>query len=587
MLSSGTTNTSLRILHVDQDVDYSRLVGESLERSGAGLVSVAATDSIQSTLARVLAEDFDAIVFDPALPNGDGLKFCETFRELRCDMPLIALGSDESDAAAMAAIIEGAQDYLIKGRTEGASVLRAIRFAQERLRARQQDSVNSSAKQFSIPVSPRVLLVEDNLGDAVLLEDNLAESWIGNIEVETAGRLSVALDRLSQGGIDAAIIDLALPDSRGLDTCRALTRQSPGLVYLVHSGSNDEALAFKTIQLGANDYITKGLHSGQRVARGLRLAFARQAFDSIPRRQGARGANYIAEAVSQNQPLTVAETRSTLAAPRYANLEKTRDVSYPLIKSLLVIPLGPGGLPDWERHEVGFTCEMSRSGLTMELETSRLSGNAWIVGVERRDGRYCYAGIEVRESSPASAKTWRVYGTFGGPGQDILDAASSAPVFDAESRGLTRRYPSEVFHEWQKVHVLRPVLLDTVQVCPRCFSLPTFRAGCASCGSGRVAVERMAHHFKCAYVGLLEEFERDGIMICPKCRDRNIVVGADFEYQRGTTRCQDCHWRGAAPEPVGQCLRCAYRFPGKIAHHMDLVGYQVDRLDALAFIAAP
>lgn len=63
----------------------------------------------------------------------------------------------------------------------------------------------------------RVLLVEDNPGDARLLKEMLWEIPAFRLHVIWADRLSAALERLAEGGIDVVLLDLSLPDSRGLN----------------------------------------------------------------------------------------------------------------------------------------------------------------------------------------------------------------------------------------------------------------------------------------------------------------------------------------------------------------------------------
>src|SRR5438067_2414027 len=64
----------------------------------------------------------------------------------------------------------------------------------------------------------RVLLVEDSPGDARLIQEYLAEVEGLRLEVEGAARLTQGMTRLAGGGIDVVLLDLSLPDSRGMDT---------------------------------------------------------------------------------------------------------------------------------------------------------------------------------------------------------------------------------------------------------------------------------------------------------------------------------------------------------------------------------
>ena len=64
----------------------------------------------------------------------------------------------------------------------------------------------------------RILLVEDNPGDARLIREMLAEAEVQDFTVEWVTRLADGLERLDQDQIDLVLLDLGLPDSRGLDT---------------------------------------------------------------------------------------------------------------------------------------------------------------------------------------------------------------------------------------------------------------------------------------------------------------------------------------------------------------------------------
>lgn len=109
----------------------------------------------------------------------------------------------------------------------------------------------------------KILLVEDNPGDARLIQESLADAGEGQFNVETADRLATALLRLAAGGVDATLLDLALPDSTGWDTFEKVRVQSPGVPIIVLTGLSDDALAVKMVQKGAQDFVAKvGLNGG-------------------------------------------------------------------------------------------------------------------------------------------------------------------------------------------------------------------------------------------------------------------------------------------------------------------------------------
>ena len=127
----------------------------------------------------------------------------------------------------------------------------------------------------------KVLLVEDNPGDARLMREMLAEaSMTGALssafDLECAGRLSTGLERLSAGGIDIMLLDLSLPDSHGLDTFVKARAQAPDMPMVVLSGFDDEALAIEAVREGAQDYLVKGQVNGSLLVRAIRYAIERK-----------------------------------------------------------------------------------------------------------------------------------------------------------------------------------------------------------------------------------------------------------------------------------------------------------------------
>jgi CheY-like chemotaxis protein len=166
--------------------------------------------------------------------------------------------------------------------------------------------------------------------------------------------------------------------------------------------------------------------------------------------------------------------------------------------------------------------------------------------------------------------------------QRSIQSGYLVPIFDPQTMRHKFGVPMSVLRTWEQDGSLDKVLLDRVQKCPECRSLPTFRFGCASCGSGHVTNERLIHHFACAYAGPVNRFDDGEQLNCPKCRERNLIVGADFEYLNGPYVCLACDWSSAELEHIGHCLKCGFRFPAHEAFVEDLVGYHVNRMDLLA-----
>jgi len=122
----------------------------------------------------------------------------------------------------------------------------------------------------------KVLLVEDNLPDARLMQEYLADVPGTPFELEHAELLEEGLARLAKGGIDLVLLDLSLPDSLGLETFARTHAAAPQVPIIVLSGRDDESLAIQTVHEGAQDYLVKGHVDSRLLARAMRYAIERK-----------------------------------------------------------------------------------------------------------------------------------------------------------------------------------------------------------------------------------------------------------------------------------------------------------------------
>ena len=121
-----------------------------------------------------------------------------------------------------------------------------------------------------------VLLIEDNPGDARLIQEMLSEASQDRYQLECADRLSKGLERLGNGGIDIVLLDLGLPDSQGIDAFEQVQAQAPVLPIIVLTGFDDEVLAIEAIRHGAQDYLVKGDVDSTVLYRAVRHAVERK-----------------------------------------------------------------------------------------------------------------------------------------------------------------------------------------------------------------------------------------------------------------------------------------------------------------------
>jgi len=129
----------------------------------------------------------------------------------------------------------------------------------------------------------RVLMIEDNPGDARLMMESLSGTSDPAYRVEWVDRLSIGLARLADGGIDVILLDLGLPDSQGLEALPLILSSAPAVPVVVLSGVGDEEYSVKAVQAGAQDYVVKGNPSRYAMMRSLRCAIQRKRADEALR----------------------------------------------------------------------------------------------------------------------------------------------------------------------------------------------------------------------------------------------------------------------------------------------------------------
>src|SRR4030043_406306 len=115
-----------------------------------------------------------------------------------------------------------------------------------------------SNKKVKILKNVKILLIEDNPGDARLIKEMLAEAPDVSFELESANRLSAGLKCLDKETPDVILLDIGLPDSQGLDTLKKVYAQAKTVPIVVLTGLEDEAVGVEAVQQGAQDYLVKG-----------------------------------------------------------------------------------------------------------------------------------------------------------------------------------------------------------------------------------------------------------------------------------------------------------------------------------------
>lgn len=122
-----------------------------------------------------------------------------------------------------------------------------------------------------------VVLVEDAIPYARLVELILADAVPGGVEVRHHERVGTAVEDLRERGADCVLLDLGLPDANGLEAVSWVLNAAGGAPVVVLSGHDDDELAVAAIRAGAQDYLVKGQESPpSRFVRAIRVAIERR-----------------------------------------------------------------------------------------------------------------------------------------------------------------------------------------------------------------------------------------------------------------------------------------------------------------------
>jgi len=121
----------------------------------------------------------------------------------------------------------------------------------------------------------KVLLLEDNPGDAFLIKFYLGESASPLFHVTHAENLKAALEHMDSNKFDIIISDMNLPDSFGVDTIKGIMGKHPGNLVIVLTGLTDEEVGLETVRYGSQDFLVKGKFDGKVLVSSIMFAFER------------------------------------------------------------------------------------------------------------------------------------------------------------------------------------------------------------------------------------------------------------------------------------------------------------------------
>ena len=118
------------LLIEDNPADIYLLQEEFAALSGDPQLQIAKT--VAAAVAVIGKERPDVVLLDLSLPDGDGLECLSAIQQAGPDLPILILSGNADQTMAIEAVRRGAQDYLMKGQTHPAGLMRTLQYAIER-----------------------------------------------------------------------------------------------------------------------------------------------------------------------------------------------------------------------------------------------------------------------------------------------------------------------------------------------------------------------------------------------------------------------------------------------------------------------
>ena len=216
----------IKILMIEEDLEYTKSLTRSLSGVKAFVFSISCAPSLSKAFSQIETEDFDVVLLDLFLPQCQGLLTLKKLRACNSDLPIIILTGKEDVELAINAVRYGAQDYLIKSQITSHFLSLAIRYAVERKKTEKFHREQLHFLQSVMDNIPNPLFVKDT--DLLFNVCNLAfEEMFGFTKTNIIGRtvFEIFEQKTSEiirgkelkllSGEQTQIYELSVPDKNG------------------------------------------------------------------------------------------------------------------------------------------------------------------------------------------------------------------------------------------------------------------------------------------------------------------------------------------------------------------------------------
>jgi PAS domain S-box-containing protein len=278
MIAFGTNGTPVEILLVEDHPGDVRLIKESLRDSQRAIHLHVAGDGVEAMGFLTREGPYkdaprpDIILLDLNLPRMDGREVLARIKEdvsLRT-IPTVVLTTSEAEVDIARAYELQASSYISKP-----VGLDAFEIVMRRFNDFWLTKTKLPQKSFM-----RVLLIEDNPGDAGQLRAMLEDEGSHNAKLLLATTMKEAETRLAEQAVDLVLLDPGLPDTQGgLESIRRIRKAAPALPLVVLTGFDDDTMAAQALQEGAQDFLIKSKIDARGLLLALRYAVERKSME--------------------------------------------------------------------------------------------------------------------------------------------------------------------------------------------------------------------------------------------------------------------------------------------------------------------
>ena len=167
----------LRLLIVEDNPAEADLVLEMLSDAAPENFQIESVARLSQALTRLENKDMDLVLLDLGLPDSQGLQTFHALWKAAPDIPVIVLTGNDDRELAVAAVRDGAQDYLVKGQVSGSLLARAARYALERHKAEKELHWKTALLEAQVDSALDGILVVDSQGKKILQNERLNKLW--------------------------------------------------------------------------------------------------------------------------------------------------------------------------------------------------------------------------------------------------------------------------------------------------------------------------------------------------------------------------------------------------------------------------